>query len=197
MLPDRLKNESGRYRWQEAGAHDANRSTEDETARTCMKNTTKTPTTIDWYLSRFRTWEAGMNGASKTALHAVRKQAIDTFSAMGFPTTRDEEWRFTNVAPIAATAFAPSLAPNTHSVRSADVQKHLFAGVTSSHLVFINGHSAPEFSSVASLPPGVRVESLARALERDQESVLRHLARHAPGSIFRSGLTGHRGDLFG
>ena len=35
-----------------------------------------------------------------------REAAFDRFLERGFPTTREEDWRFTNVAPIAATAFA-------------------------------------------------------------------------------------------
>ncbi|MGO9256002.1 MAG: Fe-S cluster assembly protein SufD [Bryobacteraceae bacterium] len=35
----------------------------------------------------------------------LREAAFQRFSDAGFPTTHDEEWRFTNVAPIARTAF--------------------------------------------------------------------------------------------
>ena len=38
-------------------------------------------------------------------LQALRENAFARFSELGFPTTRDEEWRFTNVAPIAREAF--------------------------------------------------------------------------------------------
>jgi len=38
-------------------------------------------------------------------LHQLREAGFRRFSELGFPTTHDEEWRFTNVAPIARTAF--------------------------------------------------------------------------------------------
>jgi Fe-S cluster assembly protein SufD len=144
-----------------------------------MREPTMTQTTPEWYVSRFRTWEAGMNGAAGTALHALRRTAINAFGELGFPTTRDEEWRFTNVAPIAGTPFVPVLRGGRHRVTRDEVQKHLFAGLKSSHLVFVNGHFAPDLSAVSRMPAGVRVESLAEALERDQNLVLRHLTRYA------------------
>src|SRR5690349_7067135 len=51
----------------------------------------------------------------------IRKRAAERFEAHGFPTTREEEWRFTSVAPIARAQFpaaAPSL-KNGHSLRAA------------------------------------------------------------------------------
>jgi Fe-S cluster assembly protein SufD len=54
----------------------------------------------------------------------IRKRAAERFEAHGFPTTREEEWRFTNVAPIAKSRF-PTAAPNVtgHSLRTA-LERH-------------------------------------------------------------------------
>jgi Fe-S cluster assembly protein SufD len=40
-------------------------------------------------------------------LQELREAAFQRFAELGFPTTHDEEWRFTNVAPIARAVFAP------------------------------------------------------------------------------------------
>src|SRR5208283_5348896 len=58
------------------------------------------------YLSDFARFEK--NGASngRSGMHQVRKSAMSCFSDLGFPTLRHEEWRFTNVAPIAQRVFA-------------------------------------------------------------------------------------------
>jgi Fe-S cluster assembly protein SufD len=65
-----------------------------------------------------------MTMATISGLEEVRKRAGEYFDANGFPTTRDEEWRFTNVAPIAKTRF-PVATPNTngHSLREA-LERH-------------------------------------------------------------------------
>lgn len=50
----------------------------------------------------------------------TRKRAAEQFEAHGFPTTREEEWRFTSVTPIAKAGFgvaAPKV--STHSLRAA------------------------------------------------------------------------------
>jgi Fe-S cluster assembly protein SufD len=54
----------------------------------------------------------------------IRKRAAERFEAHGFPTTREEEWRFTNVAPIAKSHFATE-APSVsgHSLRTA-LERH-------------------------------------------------------------------------
>jgi Fe-S cluster assembly protein SufD len=63
---------------------------------------------------RFSTLTAGFEAFSREpgfgtgALRRAREQAFERFVERGFPTVRDEEWRFTNVAPIAAVPFAPA-----------------------------------------------------------------------------------------
>ena len=45
--------------------------------------------------------------AAPAWLQPLRESAFRRFAELGFPTTHDEDWRFTNVAPIARTSFAP------------------------------------------------------------------------------------------
>jgi len=93
------------------------------------------------------------------ALQQAREAAFDRFRAAGFPTTRHEEWRFTNVAPIAAIAFEPA-APA--SVDGAAARALNFDGAVPWLVLVTNGRvSAP-----ASLPAGVRVSTLAGAEAR-------------------------------
>ena len=58
-------------------------------------------------------WEKfeGMNLESKhpSWVFPIRKAAISRFAELGFPTTNDEDWRFTNVAPIARLPFKPGV----------------------------------------------------------------------------------------
>jgi Fe-S cluster assembly protein SufD len=52
-----------------------------------------------------------MSTAMISGLEEVRRRAAEIFETRGFPTTRDEEWRFTNVNPIAKNRF-PLAAPS-------------------------------------------------------------------------------------
>jgi Fe-S cluster assembly protein SufD len=73
-----------------------------------------------------------------------RRQAIEHFAERGFPTVRDEEWRFTNVAEVARTSFRPAPAA---AVSGADLSAHLLAGCRP--IVLVNGRLAPELSRLA------------------------------------------------
>lgn len=121
----------------------------------------------EWYASRFALFEKGLNGASGTELHAMRRKSLEQFSALGFPTTADEEWRFTNVATIARRDFIPVTSYEPEGVAAADVARYSFAGSDAVLLVFINGHFSPALSSLGSLPRGVTIGSLARVIAED------------------------------
>jgi len=51
------------------------------------------------------TGHAARHEGAEPWLEKLRENAFARFAEQGFPTTRDEEWRFTNVAPIARTGF--------------------------------------------------------------------------------------------
>jgi len=61
----------------------------------------KSQTPVTWYEEQFAALERGLNGDAGSAVHALRRQALGRFTQTGFPTTRDEEWRFTNLSSLA------------------------------------------------------------------------------------------------
>ena len=123
--------------------------------------------TRSWYESAFARFEQGLNGGSTSPLHLARRRSLASFAARGFPTTADEEWRFTSVAPIAATRYVPSVSPGAAGVAASEVSRWALPGDGSVLLVFVNGHFAPEHSRIPALPRGVRIGSLAAALASD------------------------------
>ena len=128
----------------------------------------KAPAEIqNWYAERFERFEKGLNGASKTPLHALRRRAIASFTSRGFPTTAQEEWRFTSVAPIAATQFHPVLSYEQSGVGEPDIRPLSLSGTSGVVLVFINGHFSRGLSSLPRVPEGVTVGSLGESLARD------------------------------
>ena len=84
-----------------------------------------------------------------------REAAFRRFLDRGFPTTRDEEWKFTSVAPIAAMTFARAAAA---SPAPAVIEPFLFASL-GVNLVLVNGRLARGLSSIDALPAGVTVRS--------------------------------------
>ncbi|MGA9117114.1 MAG: Fe-S cluster assembly protein SufD [Bacteroidota bacterium] len=119
---------------------------------------------LDLYRSQFAVLERRLNGRAGSPLHARRRAALDLFLASGFPTTAMEEWRFTDVMPLAGKTYAM---PGDHvagSVPCAEADPWVFGGEDAPRLVFVDGRFAPDLSSRGGLPPSVRVANLAEGL---------------------------------
>ena len=140
---------------------------------------TQTSTRKDWYLSNFVSFEQRLNGESTTPIHQIRRSAIERFGALGFPTSRDEEWRYTNLSPLTRTDFVPVLEPDFSGVTEAAIAPFTFAGLECIQLVFVDGHYAGDLSTLDAPPSGVKVASLAAAFEEIPELVKPHLGRYA------------------
>jgi Fe-S cluster assembly protein SufD len=118
------------------------------------------------YLADFRRIKASLPGSDLPWLNRARELALRKFADLGFPTTRDEDWKYTNVAALSKHAFAP--ASTTKSAVTASHVWELSCRELPCHLmVFINGRYAPELSN--SLPTGTI--SLARALEQQPQTI--------------------------
>src|SRR5271165_2799922 len=61
------------------------------------------------------TWLADFTAQPKAEpwIQALRDAAFERFVSLGFPTTHDEEWRFTNVAPIARINWKATMTAGT------------------------------------------------------------------------------------
>lgn len=88
-----------------------------------------------------------------------REEAWESFEQRGFPTLHEEEWRFTNVATVAKTAFAAP-ARREAAELAAEIERFRLAGAV--ELVFVDGRFAPELSS-RNLPEGVAFRTFASA----------------------------------
>ena len=114
-------------------------------------------------------------------LRRARKEAIGAFDRRGFPTTRDEDWRFTSVQPIVDARFRTIAAPGGE-VTAEQVRALAFGHTEWPAAVFVNGRFAPELSALDRLPAGVRVVDLASALAGEGDVgplVERHLTQVA------------------
>ena len=101
-------------------------------------------------------------------LRELRTRGANRFTALGFPTVRQEEWRFTNVTPIADTSFRLGEAAPTNA---AHLTKRVTVPSAAARIVILNGHFAPELSSAEEFPTGLVAGSLARAIARGAPEV--------------------------
>jgi Fe-S cluster assembly protein SufD len=132
----------------------------------------------DAYWEKFE--QANLEAKQPSWVFPIRKAAMSRFAEMGFPTTHDEDWRFTNVAPIAKLPFRPVFTYSRDNLDAAAIGKYSFTGLKSSRLVFVNGHFSKELSSIIPQPDGIKIASLAAALNSDSALVEKYLGRHAP-----------------
>lgn len=132
----------------------------------------------EWYPSLFEEFERSLNGQSETPLHDIRRKAIHWFSQNGFPNTRQEEWRFTDVSPIAKATFKTVDETRVKHVGLDRIRPFLI-DEQFVRLVFVNGCFDLDLSSTEHLPDGVTVQPLKDALQRETKIIQGHLAKHA------------------
>jgi len=136
---------------------------------------------IEWYRSSFEAFERGLNGESRLPIHILRKAAMARFLELGFPTSKHEEWRFTNIAPLTKIQFKPAPHRSVSSVTREAIEKFTIGEMKCNKLVFLNGHFVDELSSMEILPKGAIVSSLAMAVKRDGDLLYRHLGKYVNG----------------
>jgi Fe-S cluster assembly protein SufD len=126
------------------------------------------------YLEIFDEFNNRSAAAQPRWLQLLRQDAFARFAEIGFPTTHDEDWRFTNVTAVSNTAFELAGA----EVVSKEQLEPFGVSQFACCLVFVNGLFSQELSIVTKLPKDVTVRSLAAQLKNDPASVEQHLARY-------------------
>lgn len=138
------------------------------------------------YADAFRE-SAALRGGEPDWLARLREGAFARFEESGFPTTDAEDWKYTNVAPLARRAFLPAPAGAAAKVEPAAVEPFVSEEARRSRLVFVGGVFNAELSSLEALPPGLVAEDFGAALAGARAEELReHLG----------GLAGEAGDAF-
>lgn len=106
-----------------------------------------------------------------------RAAALERANALTVPTTRDEEWRFTDITPMTRVPFRAAGA--TSRPGTTEIARFI-APEAAVRLTFVDGTFAPELSANAGLPYGVVVTNLAAGLVTHGSVIEQHLACHAP-----------------
>jgi Fe-S cluster assembly protein SufD len=104
---------------------------------------------------------------------------MDRFSELGFPTARrdNEEWKYTDIAPIAHTQFHP--AASMPALTPAEIESFILGGGQWLTLVFVDGRFSEQLSSVGNVPSDAIVNDLIKVLASQNSLLEEHLARHA------------------
>jgi Fe-S cluster assembly protein SufD len=119
---------------------------------------------IDSYLKGFEEVASSNGTNAPDWARSLRLSAITRFEALGFPTTKNEDWHFTSVAPIAEREF-DLLAPPADDVTAAQLAPFSFGATDWHTLVFVNGRYDAALSSARALPDGVTLVPLKQAYD--------------------------------
>lgn len=129
------------------------------------------------YLEDFETFTR-KGGVRNDWLQELRRSGLERFRDKGFPTSREEDWRFNNLTPITSTPFRLAAA-DVSGVSPEGLAPFLYPIPGATNLVFVNGRYAPALSSRGDLPDGVEVRNLAGALGSAGDLLGQHLGQYA------------------
>lgn len=121
-------------------------------------------------------------GASKqTWLSALRASAVETVSKLTIPTTRDEEWRFTDLSMLTKVSLQPAQA--SVKLAAADIQR-FHIKEAKNRLIFVDGAFAPQLSNVDNSL--IILNNISNLLDRQNALLQQHLARQmlSDGNVF-------------
>ncbi|MBD2090451.1 Fe-S cluster assembly protein SufD [Microcoleus sp. FACHB-1515] len=96
----------------------------------------------------------------------LREQAAARVQEMAIPSSRDEDWRFTDLSPLLQVEFQAT------SARTDSIEPPTLPEAAQSRLVFVNGTFAPQLSSVEDLPEGVSIANLSQSASQNLQPYL-------------------------
>ena len=111
-------------------------------------------------------------------LRELSARAMNQFTTLGIPTTRDEDWRFTNITPFAARSFRIAELVDVAASRIESLVNDAILDAEFHRLVFINGRYTPQWSHLHALPDGVIAESVAESILTHPQSIESRLGQH-------------------
>ena len=129
---------------------------------------------IQHYLSQYKTIQSQLN--EPAWLKEIRLTALTQFEKKSFPTVDQENWRFTNVKPVADRSFLFAT-EETREGPSNQIKNLIWKDHYSFQIVFVNGKFSPEFSNLNSSQSGIKISSLSQALQAQGEWVQPYLSK--------------------
>jgi Fe-S cluster assembly protein SufD len=112
-------------------------------------------------------------------LAPLRKQAFERFQAVGYPSTRLEDWKYFNLAPLRKTRFQHVPERKRVALRRETLAGFEVHCLTGAQLVFVDGYFEPTLSTTRTLPEGIELGDLATAIQAKRDVLEKHLGKHA------------------
>jgi Fe-S cluster assembly protein SufD len=108
-------------------------------------------------------------------LSELREHAAARVQEQSFPSSRDEEWRFTDLSDL----LAVELTAVRESALPTDLAQFQLPEAAQSRLVFVNGQYAPQLSSLSNVLEGLTVRNLVSLPEAEQQRIQIYLGKQS------------------
>ncbi len=128
---------------------------------------------IEHYLREYEVAAADGGATAPGWFRSLQADAIELFRASGFPGPKDEEWRFTPIAPLVRATFRP--AGSATPVGLTDLEPFLFGRLDWPRLVLVDGRFSPELSQLPSIA-GLAIANLASVVKSGDGDLASDLA---------------------
>jgi Fe-S cluster assembly protein SufD len=138
--------------------------------------------TKDTFISQFNEFNSTVGKTTPAWLNDIRGEAIERFAEVGFPTPRDEGWRFTKISPLLSHDFELAGGVELGHAARRQIDELCIDETRCQRIAFVNGRYVEALSELSELPEGVRVKSLRAALETDAEPLQAYLSKFADAS---------------
>ena len=133
---------------------------------------------IDHFVAEFSALRAGLPGQGLEWLGRSRQSALDAFVTTGFPTSRNEDWKYTRVTPIEKRSFKLAQ-QNDVRVQAREVEQFSLGAMACEQLVFVDGRYVDALSTRNVVDGGARITTLESAMNASSQLLESHLGHYA------------------
>ena len=118
--------------------------------------------------------QSTQNAQSPQWFNQLRLAGISQFNELGIPTVKDEEWKYTNLAPMAKHTFE---FPSTNKLIETEAL-NAYRNDGDINIVIINGTLSSELSNTEKLPKGVTISTIEKAIANNAPNIESHLTKY-------------------
>lgn len=128
----------------------------------------------------FEKFGQSLSGKETDALRQLRRDAFETFKTKGFPSTKEEEWKYTSLNKCLKRTydFGAEFSPN---IKTEDVDRFLCTGIDSYKIIFVNGIFNQTLSNISE-NDAFRIGHLKEAFEGNNPIFNKHYSQIADAS---------------
>jgi len=128
--------------------------------------------------------QKALPGLHESWIRVMRNSALDSFFRQGVPTTRHEDWKYTDIKKFSARLAVSATEKTANDISVETLSEFYFGSLDCHRVVIVDGFVSSELSSLKALPAGVRVESMARMLAEEAHLLESYLHdQHLSGSL--------------